>query len=71
MTELPTKEREICLQRDPRAMMSTAILGCVMAVSAILLFLRMYFFNKITQEMSLVISIMSTFVATSETEIEE
>lgn len=42
-----------------------------MAVAAILIFLRMYFFSVITQEMSLVIAIMSTFVATSETEIEE
>ena len=50
--------------------MIKAILGTVQTTAATLFFLRAYFIKSITQELSLVISILGTFIATSESEIE-
>lgn len=52
-------------------MASEAILGCMMSSAVTLLFLRMYLFAYISQEMSLVIAVASVFITTTESAIEE
>ena len=51
--------------------MCVAILGCVRALALLTVFLRMYVFFEVTQVFALIVAIMSTFVSTSESEIEE
>jgi hypothetical protein len=69
MRELPESDKKIYMQNSPKAMMSQAILGCIMAFSFILFFMRLYLFNKITWIISFFVAIMSTFVKSTEGEI--
>jgi len=71
MNNLQEREKHLYLQRSPRAMMSQAITGCIMAVAFILVFLRMYYFYEITMNQSLVIGIVATFVITTESEVKK
>lgn len=71
MVELPESDKKIFMQKSPKAMMSKAILGCIMAFAYSLFFLRVYFFNKITWVISFFVAIMSTFVTSTEGEIQK
>jgi len=67
--DLPNSEKEIFMQRCPRAMISYVVLEAVEAFVLFLLFVRFYVLPSMSQIGAMIISIFSTFVATAETEV--
>ena len=69
--ELINNEKEIFMTSNPRVLVSDAVLNVVESNIIIVVWARVYIFTSINQLWSLVISIFTIFVSTTEVEVRQ